>query len=82
MDVTMAPFDAAHSDLYHATDGVQFRWLNNEYLGGNQPENYVWHHHEETGRFQLVMENIHRLTTHDGGRSPGHWAYVPDLPGR
>lgn len=37
------------------------------------PEGYTWHHHQETGRMQLVESDIHRQTGHTGGFSL--WQY-------
>ncbi len=31
------------------------------------PKNYVWHHHQQTGRMQLVKGSVHRATGHTGG---------------
>lgn len=31
------------------------------------PRGYVWHHHQESGRMQLVEAGVHRRTGHDGG---------------
>ena len=36
---------------------------------GDTPEGHTWHHHEEPGRMQLVDSEIHRQTSHVGGRS-------------
>ena len=36
---------------------------------GDTPEGYTWHHHEEPGRMQLVDSEVHRQTSHVGGRS-------------
>ncbi|MCY7572347.1 HNH endonuclease [Bacillus pumilus] len=33
------------------------------------PRGYVWHHHENTGRLQLVNKEIHKKTGHTGGRA-------------
>lgn len=33
------------------------------------PEGYVWHHHQDYGRMQLVNKNIHQSTGHNGGYS-------------
>jgi len=33
------------------------------------PKGYTWHHHEETGRMQLVESNAHAKTGHTGGFS-------------
>lgn len=30
---------------------------------------YIWHHHQETGRMQLIREEIHEATGHKGGMS-------------
>ncbi|MER1987994.1 MAG: HNH endonuclease [Solibacillus sp.] len=35
---------------------------------GSTPEGYVWHHHEEPGKLQLVSEVDHSTTAHTGGR--------------
>jgi hypothetical protein len=34
---------------------------------GNTPKNHVWHHHQQTGRMQLVEKKIHEQTGHTGG---------------
>ena len=31
------------------------------------PKDYTWHHHQQTGRMQLVETKIHRKTGHTGG---------------
>ncbi len=36
---------------------------------GETPDGYVWHHHQEPGRLELVNEQIHAQTGHSGGRS-------------
>ncbi|MBU0444437.1 HNH endonuclease [Bacillus amyloliquefaciens] len=36
---------------------------------GKTPRGYLWHHHENRGRLQLVDKNIHKKTGHTGGRS-------------
>ncbi|MFB8734335.1 HNH endonuclease [Bacillus sp. SL00103] len=33
------------------------------------PRGYVWHHHENTGKLQLVNKQIHKKTGHTGGKS-------------
>ncbi len=33
------------------------------------PEGYVWHHHQDFGKMQLVDEKIHKQTGHTGGFS-------------
>lgn len=35
---------------------------------GTTPEGFVWHHHEEPGKLQLVTEAEHNATAHTGGR--------------
>src|SRR6185369_9511562 len=34
------------------------------------PDGYVWHHHQDGKRMQLVPEDIHNKTGHDGGFAP------------
>jgi hypothetical protein len=36
---------------------------------GNTPDDYTWHHHQETGRMQLVPQRIHAACRHVGGMS-------------
>jgi hypothetical protein len=36
---------------------------------GETPDGYVWHHHQEPGRLELVNEQTHAQTGHSGGRS-------------
>lgn len=36
---------------------------------GYKPTGYTWHHHEDTGRMQLVETAIHQGTPHRGGKS-------------
>ena len=33
------------------------------------PESYIWHHHQDLGRMQLVKKDIHDKTGHTGGYS-------------
>ena len=35
---------------------------------GETPDGYVWHHHQEPGRLELVDEGTHAQTGHSGGR--------------
>jgi hypothetical protein len=35
---------------------------------GDTPEGFTWHHHQESGRMQLVDSDIHRRTGHTGGK--------------
>ncbi|HEZ4939962.1 TPA: HNH endonuclease, partial [Neisseria meningitidis] len=39
--------------------------------GKGEPKipNYTWHHHQDTGRMQLVPEEKHSPTGHIGGRA-------------
>lgn len=34
---------------------------------GETPKHYTWHHHQDTGRMQLVDYQIHHDTGHTGG---------------
>lgn len=36
---------------------------------GETPDGYVWHHHEEPGRMELVDEKTHAQTGHTGGKA-------------
>lgn len=36
---------------------------------GETPDGFLWHHDAETGKMQLVNENIHSQTGHTGGRT-------------
>ena len=36
---------------------------------GETPNGYTWHHHQDAGVLQLVDEDIHAKTKHDGGYS-------------
>lgn len=37
--------------------------------GAPKIKNYTWHHHQDTGRMQLVPEYEHRKTAHVGGEA-------------
>jgi hypothetical protein len=40
----------------------------NKAAGYNQtPNGYTWHHHQTTGRMQLVESKVHMKTGHTGG---------------
>jgi hypothetical protein len=53
----------------------QFRHLNNELFGTSvTPDGWIWHHHQESGRMQLVRLGIHTITEHVGGESAGGWS--------
>lgn len=36
---------------------------------GDTPDGYTWHHHEETGKMQLVETSTHDKTAHTGGKA-------------
>lgn len=36
---------------------------------GNTPDGYTWHHHEDTGKMQLVDSKTHNQTGHTGGKA-------------
>jgi hypothetical protein len=36
---------------------------------GKTPSGYVWHHHQDTGKLQLVDSRIHQQTGHTGGKA-------------
>jgi len=36
---------------------------------GKNPYGYTWHHHEDTGKMQLVDKKIHKETGHNGGKA-------------
>lgn len=71
-------------NLYGSTDSVQFGWLNRDLAGRNSDydpatqtfppskKKYTWHHHQDTGRMQLVEFGVHNSTNHKGGRTT--WA--------
>ena len=35
---------------------------------GITPDQFIWHHHQDRGRIQLVEQAIHQATQHTGGR--------------
>jgi hypothetical protein len=37
--------------------------------GGSSPAGYTWHHHEQTGRMQLIDRDVHAAFSHKGGFS-------------
>lgn len=56
-------------DLYLVTDDAQFAYCN-KILGLEEtPEGCVWHHHQETGRMQLVEIEEHQTAAHTGGKA-------------
>jgi hypothetical protein len=36
---------------------------------GGAPNKYTWHHHQDTGRMQLVSTELHELVNHTGGQA-------------
>nr|VVV06326.1 hypothetical protein AW0309160_03816 [Aliivibrio wodanis] len=36
---------------------------------GDKPEGFTWHHHQETGKMQLIDTETHDKTGHTGGKS-------------
>ena len=43
---------------------VQLEQIND----GLTPDGYIWHHHQQEGKMQLVDQKIHTGTGHDGGQ--------------
>ncbi len=44
-------------------------WISNNSNSSSSPPNYTWHHHQETGRMQLVEFTLHNQASHTGGNS-------------
>lgn len=75
--------------LWNASDRAQFRWLNKNLAKKNKnydpktqtfkndpkKKKYTWHHHQNSGRMQLVEFGAHSSTSHNGGRTT--WATGP-----
>jgi len=69
-------FSYANAELYEAiqedpnlTDDLGLNEQDIQALAnGDNPEGFTWHHHEEPGTLQLVDEEVHANTGHDGGR--------------
>ncbi|MFH0373650.1 HNH endonuclease [Streptococcus sp. A22] len=61
-------------DLWLKSDAEQFKWLD-EQIGGSRL-GMTWHHTEIPGRMELVPFGIHNITSHNGGRTFGMWAYA------
>ena len=36
---------------------------------GYKPSGYTWHHHQSTGKLQLVETKVHQATGHTGGKT-------------
>jgi hypothetical protein len=63
-------------DLWLVPKERQSRYLNNQLFESDAtPRRYVWHHHEEAGRMQLVEYGIHSITEHVGGSEAGGWSH-------
>ena len=62
-------------DMWKLSNEKQFKWLDAQIE--NRPAGYVWHHSEIPGRMELVPYGVHNIVAHNGGRSPGMWAYIP-----
>ncbi|WP_438941750.1 HNH endonuclease [Motilimonas pumila] len=41
---------------------------------GGKVEGHTWHHHQDSGRMQLLPLGLHKIYFHKGGRSTGMWA--------
>ncbi|BCJ06919.1 hypothetical protein PRtIB026_A33360 [Pseudomonas sp. RtIB026] len=39
--------------------------------GARKIDGYTWHHHQDSGRMQLVPELVHKKTGHIGGEAMG-----------
>ena len=60
-------FELVKTDVSLKNKFTESEW--NDLLNGKKLANYTWHHHEETGKLQLVDRKIHRMTGHTGGRA-------------
>jgi len=49
---------AAAQQTANARDGMP--------LDTKTPKGYIWHHHQDSGRMQLVEQKVHQKTGHDG----------------
>ncbi|MEP5760881.1 MAG: HNH endonuclease [Litoreibacter sp.] len=69
-DITITPTDSRTRDRDAATLAADL---------ATQPLGYVWHHHEEYGRIQLVEKGVHGKTGHKGGWDEwGQYGENPD----
>jgi hypothetical protein len=69
MPLDNVPLPTDKWDLHYTN---QFNYLNKEVLGlENTPTGYIWHHHQDAGRMQLVELGVHLITPHNGGREVG-----------
>ena len=68
-------FDYANDQLLHEIqqDPMLASQFTEEELAqikaGETPDGYIWHHHEEPGRMELVDEKTHAQTGHTGGKA-------------
>jgi hypothetical protein len=60
-------YDAIQSDPQLATEMGLTEQDIQALANGDTQEGFTWHHSEEPGVLQLVDENIHANTGHDGG---------------
>jgi hypothetical protein len=61
-------YDAIQSDPQIATEIGLTEQDIQALANGDTPEGFTWHHSEEPGVLQLVDDDIHANTGHDGGR--------------
>ena len=61
--------------MWKQSDYFQLKWLD-EQIGGHRPD-YSWHHSEVPGKMEQVPYGIHKVTSHNGGKSTGMWADAP-----
>ncbi|MEH7385414.1 HNH endonuclease [Bacillus sp. JJ1521] len=61
-------YDAVQADPQLAADLGLTQQDIQALANGDTPEGFTWHHSEEPGVLQLVDEDIHANTGHDGGR--------------
>ena len=59
-DVKITPTGSRSTDRIAATSAAGLQRV---------PTGYIWHHHQDFGRMQLVPEDLHRSVGHDGGFS-------------
>ncbi|MFU2080960.1 MULTISPECIES: HNH endonuclease [Avibacterium] len=57
--------------LIRSKNESQFTQKQLENIYSEKPtiDGFTWHHHQDTGRMQLIPERIHQETGHIGGRS-------------
>lgn len=60
-------------DKWLESDRQQFKWLDDQ-IGG-PVEGYTWNHTLNPGEMQLVPFGYHNITSHNGGRTEGYWAF-------